>query len=246
MRSLRSSASRIIAASKPTPAMTPKRSPANRPTSKRRRSPPQPDRDRLLDVRRDAQVRREEVRGAGGDDREARVPARELADAAADGAVAAPGEHEVGALVEGAAHLRGRLLGLRHLVPERVRVPAVGEDAAQLRQTAAERLLGVGDDRDPHDAAGTLRRDGDLARAGAALAGGRALGGARGPAREQEHHHRADADEERRPRRRAGGACRGTSATIATKIGTTIATAQAAIRTPRLPTPETSRNTRPA
>src|SRR4029079_16592845 len=93
----------------------------------------QPDRDRLLDVRRDTEVRREEVRGAGGDDREARVPARELAEAASDGAVAAPGEHEVRALVEGAAHLRGRLLGLRDLVPERVGVPAVGENGPQLR-----------------------------------------------------------------------------------------------------------------
>ena len=103
---------------------------------------------------------------------------------------------EVGALVEGAAHLRGRLLGLRHLVPERVGVPAVGEQRgaarADRRRASSRRGRRPRPSRRRRDPA--ARRD--LARAGAALAGGRALGGARGAAREQEHHHRADADEE--------------------------------------------------
>ena len=52
----------------------------------------QPDRDRLLDVLRDAEVRGEEVRGARREHGEAGVLARHLADAAAHGAVPAPGE----------------------------------------------------------------------------------------------------------------------------------------------------------
>ena len=80
----------------------------------------EPDRHRLLDVLRDAEIRGEEVRGAGGDDREAHARPREDVDAALHHAVAAPGEDELGALVERALHLRRRLLALRNLDPERV------------------------------------------------------------------------------------------------------------------------------
>ena len=103
----------------------------------------------------------------------------ELADAAPDGAVAAPGEDEVGALVERPPHLLRRPLGLGHLVPERILDPLRREHAAQLGQPAVEPLLRVRDDGDLHDATcARLRlRDGAAAprgrRAAAAAAAAR-------------------------------------------------------------------------
>ena len=138
----------------------------------------QADGDGALDVLRDAEVRREQVRGPGGDDGERRVGPGEHVDAAPHGPVAAPGEDEVGALVERAPHLLGRLLGLRHLVPERVLDTGRGERAAQLGQPAADGLARVGDDGDGH--ATDCARWARAARA--RLPGARRRGHARRPA----------------------------------------------------------------
>ena len=72
-------------------------------------------------------------------------------EAAADHAVATPGEDQVGAGLQRALDLARCGLALGHLVPDRV-VNALGiEGAAQLAEPAAERLAGVGDDGDLHD-----------------------------------------------------------------------------------------------
>ena len=72
----------------------------------------------------------------------AHARAGEHVDAALHHPVAAPGEDELGALVERALDLRRRLLALRHLAPERVVDPLGFEHATQLGQPAAERLAG--------------------------------------------------------------------------------------------------------
>ena len=101
----------------------------------------------------------------GRDDRERRPGAGEHVDAALDHPVAAPREDQVGARLERALDLCGRLLALRDLGPERIGDAARLEHAAELEQPAAERLPRV-------------RDDGDLAhgssRAGAAATRGRA------------------------------------------------------------------------
>ena len=84
-----SSASRIIAASIPAPAMTPNRSPLIRPTSSARRAPWSPVCDCLLEIVRDAEVLGEQVRRARGKDRQRR-PARRARRRIADHPVAAP------------------------------------------------------------------------------------------------------------------------------------------------------------
>ena len=78
--------------------------------------PCRPDRRRPADVLRDAEVGREQVRGAGGHDREARIGAREHVDAALHHPVAAPHEDELRAFVPAPADLLGRirLFGTSH------------------------------------------------------------------------------------------------------------------------------------
>ena len=108
----------------------------------------QPDRDGLLDVLRDAEVRREQVGGAGRQDRERCVRAGERVDAALHHPVAAPDEEQLGALGERRFDLLRRVRALRHLDPERVVDALPRQLAPQLGQAAAERLAGVGDHRD--------------------------------------------------------------------------------------------------
>ena len=83
----------------------PSRRSAPRRSGRRRAAPvaPEPDGDGALDVLRDPEVRREQVRRAGRDDRELAPRAGEHVDAAPHRPVAAPREHELGALVQRAA-----------------------------------------------------------------------------------------------------------------------------------------------
>ena len=159
------------------------------------RPPVQPDLHRLLELARDAQVGGEQVRRPGREHRERDLGAGEHAQAAAHGAVAAPGEDEIGAGVERTLDLPGRLLGLGHLVPERLLDARLGERASQRRQPLAERLRRVRDDRDLHDDGLGSARGGPGAGPARGL---RERGDAGGPAREQQHQHRADADQRAR------------------------------------------------
>ena len=107
-----------------------------------------PDRDRLFDVLRDVEIRGEQVRGAGRQDRERRVGAGERVDAALHGPVAAPGEEELGALVKCTLHLFRGVAALRYLDPERIVDSLAREFPPEFGQAAAEGLPGMGDDRD--------------------------------------------------------------------------------------------------
>ena len=143
-------ASRIIAASKPAPAMTANRSPLKRPTSSLRRSPRSPIATACSMSLGIPRLVAKRFAVPAGIDREARLRAGEHVDAALHHPVAAPREDELRALVEGASNLRRRLAALRHLAPERI-VDSLGlEHATKLGQPAAERLPGVRDDRDLH------------------------------------------------------------------------------------------------
>ena len=188
----------IIDASKPAPAMTAKRSPLNRPTSSFRRSPSEADRDRLLDVLRDAEVRREQVRGAGRQDRERSVRACERVDRSA-----APSRR------------RPRRRAAR--APRRARAsPASARSGSSApRSTAGRRLPGA-----PARRRSSGRPPPNVLPACAMTAtfviSRRAPGG---PRDENERAQRGDADRRRRPRRRADGACRGTCERSATNTG---------------------------
>ena len=81
--------------------------------------PVQPDRNRALDVLRDAEVRREKVGGAGRQDRE-RVSVPASRRHSLHRAVAAPDEEQLGAFAEHAFYLLRREAALRHFDPERV------------------------------------------------------------------------------------------------------------------------------
>ena len=97
-----------------------------------------PDRDRLLDVLRDAEIRGEQVGGAGRQDRKRRVGTCERVDAALHRPVAAPDEEELGALVTCALHLFRGVAALRHLDPERILDTLARQFPPQLGQAAAE------------------------------------------------------------------------------------------------------------
>ena len=103
----------------------------------------QADRDRGADVLRYLEVRREQVRGAGRDDRERDVGAGHRVDAALHHAVAAPHEDQVGAGGERLADALRRHLRLRHLEPQRIDDAGGRQLVAQLAQAAAERFPGV-------------------------------------------------------------------------------------------------------
>ena len=122
----------------------------DRPDVERAPGAPERDRDRLLDVLRDLEVRREQVGGAGGSDRERHAGAGEHVDAALHRAVAAPGDDELGSLVERTLDLLRRLAALRHLVPERIRDAGLLELPPERQEPVAERLAGMGDDGDLH------------------------------------------------------------------------------------------------
>ena len=110
--------------------------------------PCEPDADGLLEVVRDAEVRREQVRGARGEDREGhrRVPDR--IDATLDHAVAAPDEEQVDAVFEELRHFLRRELALRDLAPERSVDAVLFQRVPQRAQAAAELLPGMRDHAD--------------------------------------------------------------------------------------------------
>ena len=110
--------------------------------------PVEADRDRARNVLRDSEVRCEQVGGAGGQDRERRLRARQGVDRALDHPVAAPDEEQLGTVRECTLHLLGRELALRHLDPHRICDPIALQLAPQLRQAAPEGLAGVRDHRD--------------------------------------------------------------------------------------------------
>src|SRR4029077_11685948 len=78
------------------------------------------DQDRLLDVLRDAEVRRQQIGGAGRQDREWRLRAGHRVDRALDRPVAAPDEEQIGAVRERTLHLLRREAALRYLDPDRI------------------------------------------------------------------------------------------------------------------------------
>ena len=139
--------------------MTANASPFTRPTSSFRRAPVRPIVDRVLDRAGDPEIRREQVGGACRYHGDPGLRADDRVDAALHHPVAAPHEDQVRTRLQRPANLLRRLAALRHLGPERVVDAMPRERAAKLGQTAAERLAGVRDDRDPgHEASRPSRR----------------------------------------------------------------------------------------
>jgi hypothetical protein len=105
--------------------------------------PVQPDLHRLGEIGWHLEVRRQQVRGPGGQDRHRRAGPRHRVDAALDRAVAAPDEQHVNPFGGGPARVLGRAPALVHLVPQRVGDAFPGQDLPQFRQPAAETLACV-------------------------------------------------------------------------------------------------------
>ena len=134
------SASRIISASSPAPAMTAKCSPLIRPRSSGRRAPCNPTVTAAamsfgmprFDANRFAVP-------AGMIARSAFEP-RNGVDAPLHHAVAAPHEHDVGAGVECFVHASGGELRLRHFEPQRIAHAVHAQLVTQLVESASERL----------------------------------------------------------------------------------------------------------
>ena len=191
MRSLSSSASRIIAASKPTPAMTAKRSSSKRPTSRRRRRSVQADVDGLLEVRRDAEVGGEQVRRPGREDGQAthrrRRARRRSAGRCRRRPRRTPGPRPPPARARPAR--APAWPSAPHTTADRL--PLSLEHAAQLRQPAAERLSACATTATFMPSA-RARRDSHRCRGSGRLRRTAAPGGAAG---EEQHQQRADADE---------------------------------------------------
>jgi hypothetical protein len=103
----------------------------------------QPDLHRLGEIVRYLQVRRQQVRGPGGQDRHRRVGPRHRVDAALDGAIATPDEQHVSPLGGGPAGVLGCAAALLHLVPQRVGDAFPSQDLPQLGQAATETLARV-------------------------------------------------------------------------------------------------------
>ena len=106
---------------KPAPAMTAKRSPLICPTSRRRRLPLRPNRDRGTNVLRYLEIRSEQVRGTGRDDRQCDIGPGHGVDAALHHAVAAPYVDQVGAGGQRLADALRCHLRFRHLEPQGIR-----------------------------------------------------------------------------------------------------------------------------
>jgi len=100
----------------------------------------QSDADRLGEIVRHVQVRRQQVRGSRGQDRHGgiRIRVRHRVDAALDGAVATPDEQHVGPLGRCFLCVLGGLAALLDLVPEGIGHAFEGQDPPQLGQAAAE------------------------------------------------------------------------------------------------------------
>ena len=82
--------------------------------------PVQADCDGPLDVLRDPEIGREQVRSAGGEDHQRRVRACHRVDAPLERSVTAPHEEQLGPLGECALYLLRREAALRHLDPQRI------------------------------------------------------------------------------------------------------------------------------
>ncbi len=108
------------------------------------------DLDRLGDVALDAEVRREQVGGPGGGDRERDLHVLERVDAAPDHPVTSPGEDQLGAILQGLLDRGRRPLALRHLVHSGSETPASASVRRSSGSPPAERLAGMGDDRNLH------------------------------------------------------------------------------------------------
>ena len=142
------SASLIICASKPAPAITAKRSSFMRPTSSVRRAPSSPMRTASSMSCGISRFEAKRLAVPAGTIAIVACGSGERVDAALHHSVAAPDEEQVGAFGEGALDLLRGLAALRHLVPERIRHALLLELAPKLDQPAAEGLARVGDDGD--------------------------------------------------------------------------------------------------
>ena len=90
-----------------------------------------------------AEIRREEICGTGRNDCESRLRACEDVHATLHHSIAAPREHELGAVVSalGEPAWAGALVAFLHFAPERFIADALGREyAAKLKQAAAKRL----------------------------------------------------------------------------------------------------------
>ena len=193
-----SPASRIIAASKPAPAMTAKRSPLNRPTSSCAAPPCSPTATASSMSLGMPRLVANRFAVPAGTIARLTLRAGEHVDAALHHPVAAPGEDQLRTLVERALDLRRRLAALRHLAPERI-VDSLGcENATKLGEAALRASCRSARRRRP-----SLRPSHLAAAPAARHAKTMTISAQRCRRR-------------RRPRRRAGGACRDTSAPAAT------------------------------
>ena len=138
----------IIRASKPVPAMTAKCSPFTTPASSVAAPAVERDVERAFDRGRDAEVGREEVRGASRHDPERHSGAGEGVDAPLHTAVTAPHEHEVDTFLDSLLGALACLRALGDLEPHELDVLVLVEPPAKLRESAVEGLLRMGDDRD--------------------------------------------------------------------------------------------------
>jgi hypothetical protein len=120
----------------------------HRPGVQRAAVPVQPDPDRLGEIVRHSQVRRQEIRRAGREDRQHGPRPGHGVDAALDRPVTAPDEDHLGAVGQRAAGAPGRLAALGHLVPQRVGESLPRQHLPELGQPAAEALAGVCHHRD--------------------------------------------------------------------------------------------------
>src|SRR6185312_16743796 len=97
------------------------------------------DRHRLLDVLRDAEVRREQIGGPRRHDGKRDVGPRESIDTALHHPVASPDDEQVDTVFEQPLDLLGREPALRHLDPPWVDDTLALELPPQLGQATAER-----------------------------------------------------------------------------------------------------------
>jgi hypothetical protein len=89
------------------------------------------------------------IRGARRDDPDSGVRAGQRVDAPLDRAVAAPHEHQIDTILECAPSALAGLAALGHLVPDGVVESLLCDQLSEFAQTAAQRFLPMGDDRDP-------------------------------------------------------------------------------------------------
>ena len=121
--------------------MTAKCSPLITPISNWFRSPYRPMSTAAVEILRDPEVRREQIRGSGRNDCDRGSEPAEHVDASLHHAVATPDEHEIGTVGQCPTDPLGRLLRLVDLEPHRVRHARHVQDRTELGQAASERLF---------------------------------------------------------------------------------------------------------